>query len=453
VTNSVPAVVIGAGVSGLVCAHALKKRGVETMVLEASPGPGGVIQSERRDGFLLELGPQSFNATAPVLQLARDLKIDGQLLAAPQAAQRYVLINKRLRKVPLSPPAFFTSSLFGMKTKWRVLRDIIGHSVPPEHDESLANFVRRKFTVELLEKLIAPFVSGIYAGDPEKLGLRDAFPQLFDAEKSAGSVIRGSLRAVKADQAQDKKPSLQTFCEGNQTLINTLAESVGSGLRCRAEVRSIVVTGANSRAMQFEITASCKGQVETFSAGRLIVATNAWRAGVLLRDTDERFERILQTIEYAPVAVVSLGYSKDSVGHRLNGFGFLVPRSSGLQVLGTVWNSALFPNRAPQGHVLLTAFVGGVTNSSAISLSAEELTAVAHREISPILNLSQPPVFSHVQKYEAAIPQLNLGHGTRMSELEKVRSKYPKLGFVGNYLGSPAIGSCIQRALSLAAII
>jgi oxygen-dependent protoporphyrinogen oxidase len=442
--------VIGAGISGLVCAHALKKRGVETLVLEASPRAGGVIQSDRRDGFLLELGPQSFNVTAPVMNLARELQIDTQLVGVPHRAPRYVLINGKLRRIPLSPPAFFSSSLAGMKTKWRVVSDIIGHSAPPEDDESLANFVRRKFSAELLEKLVGPFVSGIYAGDPERLSLRSAFPQLYEAEKSAGSVIRGSLRAVKTDGAPTERPSLQTFRDGNQTLVDALARGLGPNLRCGIEVQSVSLSGPGSSTVQFEITALSDGRTETFEAERLIVATNASRAGMLLRGIDARLEEILQAMEYAPVAVVSLGYKKTAVGHSLNGFGFLAPRSSGLRVLGTVWNSSLFPDRAPKGQVLLTSFVGGVTDPGVISLSAGELVALAHRELAPVLKFSQAPTFSYVQKYETAIPQLNVGHGTRLAELEQIRAKYPTLRFVGNYLGSPAIGPCIERAVAIA---
>ena len=162
------------------------KAGVDAHIIEASGVPGGVIRSERRDGYLLEFGPQSFNATPAVLNLCGDLGIEEQLVRAPSRAPRYVLVNGDCVRFRLSPPAFMKSSLFGLGTKVRVLKDVLGRSTPPETEESVAAFVRRKFSPELLEKLVGPFVSGIYAGDPEKLGLRSAFPQLYEAERSAG---------------------------------------------------------------------------------------------------------------------------------------------------------------------------------------------------------------------------------------------------------------------------
>ena len=228
-TAHVPTLVVGAGISGLVCAYALRKAGVDAQVIESNATPGGVIRSERRDGYLLEFGPQSFNATSALVNLCRELHIDDQLLPAPANAPRYVLVKGGLRPVPLSPPAFVTSSLFGPLTKLRVLRDILGRSTPPQSDESVAAFVRRKFSRELLDTLVGPFVSGIYAGDPEKLSLRSAFPQLYEAEKSAGSVIRGLLFSAKKRSAPAERPTLQTFREGNQTLIQALAANLGLG--------------------------------------------------------------------------------------------------------------------------------------------------------------------------------------------------------------------------------
>jgi oxygen-dependent protoporphyrinogen oxidase len=450
VTTRVPAIVIGAGISGLVCAHALRKRGVDALILEAAPRPGGVIQSERRDGFLLELGPQSFNATAPILNLCGELQIDKQLVEAPHGAPRYVLLNGKLQPVPSSPAAFFTSSIFNIATKWRIVRDLIGQSTPPDNDESLADFVRRKFSEELLEKLVGPFVSGIYAGDPEKLSLRSAFPQMYEAEKSSGSVVRGLLRDGKKEGASKDKSSLQTFCDGNQTLVDTLAAGLGSNLRCGVEAQSISVDSPDPSISGFQVMAKSGGHTDIIVAERLVVATSASRAGALLSGVDSRFQSALQGIEYAPVAVVSLGYNKSAVGHSLNGFGFLAPRSSGLKLLGTVWNSSLFPDRAPKGQVLLTSFIGGVTDTAGVSLPVEELVAIGHRELAQILNISKKPIVSHVQKYDAAIPQLNIGHDARMSELQKLCAKYSNLHLAGNYLGSPAIGPCIERALAIA---
>lgn len=446
--------VVGAGISGLVCAYALRKAGVDAQIVESSATPGGVIRSERRDGYLLELGPQSFNATSGLLNLCRELHIDDQLLPAPANVPRYVLVKARLRPVPLSPPAFIASSLFGPLTKLRVLRDILGRSTPPQRDESVAAFTRRKFSRELLDKLVGPFVSGIYAGDPEKLSLRSAFPQLYEAEKAAGSVIRGLLFSARRRSTSAEKPTLQTFREGNQTLIQALAENLGSNLRCGVTAQRIRLATAPRDATIdtpiYEVSLLANGREELLTTDRVIIATPTQQAATLLRDVDLQFESALSAIAYAPASVVSLGYPKSAIHHSLEGFGFLVPRSSGLRILGTVWNSSLFPNRAPDGHVLLTSFVGGATDPSAVSLPESEIVSIVHRELASILGISQPPSFSHVQAWQRAIPQYNLGHIQLIGRLDQMQRKYPSIRLIGNYLGGPALGACVEQALTVA---
>jgi oxygen-dependent protoporphyrinogen oxidase len=380
-----------------VCGYALRKAGIDAQIIESSATPGGVIRSERRDGYLLEFGPQSFNSTSTLLNICSELHIDDQLLQAPANAPRYVLVRGRLQPVPLSPPAFIASSLFGPVTKLRVLRDIFGRSSPPQSDESVAAFTRRKFSRELLDKLVGPFVSGIYAGDPEKLSLRSAFPQLYEAEKSAGSVIRGLLFSAKKRAPSAEKPTLQTFREGNQTLIDALAAHLGPNLRCGVTAQSVRIRPASrdseTDTPTFEVTLLANDREEVLTTNRLIIATPAQQAGTLLRGVDPQFESALSQIPYAPVAVVSLGFPKTAIRLSLGGFGFLVPRSSGLRILGTVWNSSLFPNRAPGGHVLLTSFVGGATDPGAVSLLESEIVSTVHRELTSILGISQPPSF------------------------------------------------------------
>jgi oxygen-dependent protoporphyrinogen oxidase len=442
--------VVGAGISGLVCAYALRKAGIDAQVIESSVTPGGVIRSERRDGYLLEFSPQSFNATPALVNLCRELHIDDQLLPAPASAPRYVLVKGSLRPVPLSPPAFIASSLFGPLTKLRVLGDILGRSSPPHKDESVAAFTRRKFSRELLDKLVGPFVSGIYAGDPEKLSLQSAFPQLYEAEKSTGSVIRGLLFSARKRSESADKPTLQTFREGNQTLIQALAANLGPNLRCGVTAQRISRAMTRSGTPIFELTVITNGREDALTTDRVIIATPAQQAATLLRNVDPQFESALSAISYAPIAVVSLGYPGNAIHHSLEGFGFLVPRSSGLRILGTVWNSSLFPNRAPDGHVLLTSFVGGATDPSAVSLPESEIVSIVHRELASVLGISQPPSFSHVQAWQRAVPQYNLGHIRLIDILEQMQRKYPSFRLIGNYLRGPALGACVEQALTVA---
>jgi protoporphyrinogen/coproporphyrinogen III oxidase len=459
-THYVPALIVGGGISGLVCAYALRKAGMDAVLVEASDRPGGSIHSLPLDGYLLELGPQSFSSTPPLLALFAELGIEADLVQAPAHAPRYILVDGVLKQVPLSPPAFLTSDLVSARTKWAVARDLFGKSRVPDQDESVAAFVRRKFSAELLDRLVGPFVSGVYAGDPERLSLRSAFPMVHDAEKRKGSVIRGMM--AKSGERPRQGPTLQSFRDGTEALARAIAAGLGDRLQLNARVTRVELDAAGT---SFQLTIRSPGKEETILADNVIMATPADVTGELLRDViSPTMGSLLSAIEYAPVAVVSLGYRRSDVGHPLVGFGFLVPRSAGLRTLGTVWNSSLFPGRAPDGHVLFTSFVGGATDPGAAALSPEELTSLVDNELAPLMKIRQDATagrgkphpyqfrgsFSHVTIYSRALPQYNLGHADRLAAIEGHRTKFPNLWLAGNYLRGPSVGACLEQSLSVA---
>ena len=445
-TRHVPALVIGGGVSGLVCSYALQKAGVEVLLVEASERAGGVINSIHRDGFLLELGPQSFSGTAQLRTLCAELGIADQLLEAPRRAPRYVLVNGRLRRVPLNPVAFFLSPLISGATKWALVRDVFGKSIPPEADESVAAFIRRKFSEQLLDRLVGPFVSGVYAGDPEKLSMRSAFPMVPEAEQAAGSILRGMMKLAKAKKGPRERPALNTFRDGNETLVRALGNKLGSTVLLRTSAANMYRQNDGS----FHVSLEGAGGSDSVSAKSVILATPTDVTGKLLAQLDPSFESLFTPIEYAAVAVVSLGYAKKDIGDALEGFGFLVPRSAGLRILGTVWNSSLFSGRAPEGQALLTTFAGGATDPSAVKLSSEELSSLVHREIAPLLWIKNAPAFCNVTIWPRALPQYNLGHGERLASISKNLARFPGLFLTGNYLHGPAIGACVEQAMAVA---
>jgi oxygen-dependent protoporphyrinogen oxidase len=455
-SSQVQVLVVGAGISGLSTAYALRRSGISTLIVEATSRPGGVIQSVQRGGFLLEYGPQSFSGNASITAMCKDLEILDQRVLADPKAPRYVLIDGQLENVPMGP-GILTSSFTGGGTRGAILRDLFGSSRAPEPDESIAGFIRRKFSTTLLDRLVGPFVSGIYAGDPEKLSLRAAFPILYEAESAKGSVIRGAFAVMKQRKATRgdaprEKATLQTFRQGNETLPDALAKKLGDHLACGVEVTSIqsLEPGQEPKTPRFLVTLRSPRGEEQVEAERLVLAVSPRAAGALLSRLNPAFDSQLSPVEYAAVGVVSLGYRKEQVGHNLAGFGFLVPRSSRLNVLGTVWNSSLFPGRAPEGQALLTSFVGGATNPTIIQKSPEDLARLVHRELTPLLAIHKDPVFSNVTVWPRALPQYNLGHVARMSTVQKLRADFPGLHLVGNYLNGPAIGTCVEHALKVA---
>jgi protoporphyrinogen/coproporphyrinogen III oxidase len=442
-------IVIGAGISGLTCAYALQKAEQNVMLLEASERPGGVIQSAEEDGYLFELGPQSFSSSPALCNLSDELELTKLLVEAPHGAPRYVLLGGSLAPVPMSPTAFLASSLLGWKTKFAILTEAMRTTYPPEPDESVAAFTRRKFSADLLDRVVGPFVSGIYAGDPEQLSLRAAFPKMYEAERISGSLVRGMLRlaqsAKRTAKETPRRPTLLSFRAGNETLVRSLAEKLGSGLRC-----NVAVTELSRSNQGFVVRAQTSAGNQELTCQRVVLATPAQTTAQILQNISAQAASPLREIEYAPVAVVSLGYQRRQVRHSLAGFGFLAPRSSTLRILGTVWNSSLFPGRAPQNRALLTSFIGGATDPRAAGLSADELAGLVHRENAAVLGITGNPELKRVTSYLRAIPQYNLGHSKRLKHTQENLAAIPGLSVIGNYWMGPSIGACIEHALAVA---
>src|ERR1700735_2290874 len=205
-TEAQQVTIIGAGISGLACAYRLGQLGIAVSVFESADRPGGVIESDNSSGFLFESGPQSFQGSELLLRLIRELSLESELQISDPSVPRFVIRNKGLKNLPMSPPAMLTSSLLTLGSRWKLASEPLRRSIPPAEEESIANFVRRKFGSEILEYLVAPFVSGVYAGDPEQLSLKAAFPSLEEWEREHGSIIRGAMKSRKANGAEAQPP-------------------------------------------------------------------------------------------------------------------------------------------------------------------------------------------------------------------------------------------------------
>jgi protoporphyrinogen/coproporphyrinogen III oxidase len=444
--------IIGGGISGLACAWRLRQLGLPVLLLERGRRFGGVIETVEQDGFRFDVGPQSFTGTPALSELIDELGLGGELLRADPRAPRYILKHGRLVPAPLSPPQLLLTPLLGFGTKLRIISEPFRHTRPPDADESVAAFVRRKFGADLLANLVAPFVSGVWAGDPEKLSLASAFPSLRRLEERYGSVIRGVMKQRR--EAAGIRPSLCNFRGGQSELVAALAARLGDSALTGAEIATIRRSpGAN--AQTFELTYKLGGATQSLSIRALVLATPAHETAQLLHDVDAGFKDPLGKIEYAAVAQVSAGYRLEQIKYRnadtgLRGFGFLVPRSEGLRLLGTVWNSSLFPGRTPQGMASFTSFLGGMTDPEMASYSPERIAAIAHSELSSVLGIGGAPVTQHVARWPRALPQYNIGHQGVTSALRNLCARTPGLFLAGNYLAGPSIGACVEHANEVA---
>jgi len=457
--NAAPVIVIGGGISGLACAWRLKQRGAPVLLLEKSSRFGGVIQTVEQNGFLFECGPQSFMLTPPLAELIESAGLTGEVQKAPPRAPRYILKNGKLVAAPRSPLSLFGTPLMDGGTKWRLLTEPLRRSHPPDEDESVAAFVRRKFGDSLLENLAGPFVSGVYAGDPEKLSLRSVLPSAYEWERVSGSLLRGALRQMRSrPKRTGPRPGLCSLKRGAGSLLSTVGERLGDCAKLGVAVNA-VNRNTGTAGWQFEVQSRVEnvvagGKNEVSVAARaVVVACDAGQAGRMLRAISPQFQEPLNAIPYAPVAVVALGYRREAIGRPLNGFGFLIPRKEGLRTLGTVWNTSLFPGRAPEGHVLLTSFAGGATDTEICGWSEDRIAATVHEELARALNIHESPVARHVQINPQAIPQYNLGHGQITESVNRLCDETPGLYLAGNYLEGPSTGACVARSFRIASEI
>ena len=438
-----PVIVIGGGISGLTCAYHLQRAGIPVRALEAGSRPGGVIATKERDGFRFELGPQSCLTTESLLRLVDALGMGDQLLHADPRAPRYILLRGRLFPAPLAPPSLLTTPLFSAGTKWRLVTEILRRSHPPEEDESIAAFVRRKFGGELLDRFVAPFVSGVYAGDPERLSLRAAFPKLHEFEAKYGSVLRGAMKSRPAKGSP--RAGLCSFRDGMETLPRAIAARLGNSLLLEASVEGLRHGKANGKPW-FEVDIARHNHRETLAANAVVVAAPTALASQILAGLSDKFAPLLSRIEYAPVAVVSACYRRDQIERPPAGFGFLVPRVEGLRVLGTVFSSSLFAGHAPEGMVCFTSFAGGATDPKFCDLSDEEITETICAEVARVLGITGKPAATNLHRHTRALPQYNLGHTQIVKSLEALTASMPGLFLAGNYLSGPSIGACVEQA-------
>lgn len=458
-------VVIGAGISGLVCAYRLKTLGVDVALIEKSDRVGGVIQSEGTEGFLIERGPNSSQGTDELIALVEELGIIDELVEGDPKAPAYVYFNKRLHAVPSGPGAFLKTNLLSLAGKLRIFKEPfvpVRHPDVEESEESVASFARRRIGLEAAERMVAPFVSGIYAGDAEQLSVQAAFPRLAELESSYGGLFRGMFakaaearRAKKAasavfDKAAATRRRLCSFREGMAVLPRTLSSKLGEDLLTGCEKLRIADCGVRidgqSQSPRFTVEFERAGNHHQLACDRIVIAAPATAAAKVVRGISDRLSGLLEEITSPPLAILSLAYDVSAIATPLNGFGFLVPPGERMNILGCVWNSSLFKGRAPEGKALVTVFIGGARNPDIVRLADGELVSTAHGELQRVLGISSEPAVVAITRYERSIPQYNLGHFARVQRIESLLGGLPGLRLIGNYLHGVSTGDCIKEA-------
>ena len=471
--------IIGGGLSGLAAAVRILEltsesaTPVELTLFEAGSNLGGLVGSEWIGEYLIDRGADSFLTTKPAaVRLCQRLGIEDRLIKTDEK-YRGAMVLRQGRPIPvpegfqlLSPTAIWpvlTSPLFSIGGKLRLMMEWM---VPPRSapiapdqpaasgsalsDETLANFVRRRFGQEALDRLIQPLVGGIYTSDPEKLSLAATLPRFLEMENEYGSLIRASMfPRRKSGITNDENISVRSkdrssgarygqfagLKGGMNDLVDALCKKIESqcqirlntpvvSIQCGHPLNSNSLHQSNSYSIAFD-----DGHFEQFDG--VVVAVTATKTGKLLQQLDADLSRSLGQIEFASTALVISGHQLSDIQNPLHAFGLVVPACEKRQVLAVSFSSRKFPDRAPSGRVLLRTFVGGAMQPELFEKSDQEMSSIVRSELNSMLGVRGEPDFMRIFRYRDAMPQYHVGHLDRVARIESKMSHYPGLELAG----------------------
>ena len=437
-------VIVGGGIAGLAIASELSASAADVVVVEGSARPGGNIRSTREAGYLYEWGPTGFLDNVPeTLALAARAGIEARLTRANRAAERrFVIRGGRLRELPHGPLGFFTSGVISLAGRARVLGEPFVPRRRGTSDESVLAFATRRIGREAAEVLVDALVTGIWAGDSERLSVASAFPKLAALEREHGSLVRGmiaSRRKRAGGGPAGPGGKLTSFPDGLEELPMALAASLGERLLTGLPVRSIAPRPRSGWRIEAEGSPPLEADV-------VVLASPAWTSAGIVAGFDPSLAEHLAAVPTVPVAVVHLGFDRTRAADKLPGFGALAPRGETRSLLGVLVPSNIFPDRAPPDALLATAMLGGARDPSIVDRDDTTLTGRALAEIRAVTGLDAEPRFVRVLRHQRGIPQYNLGHGARLEAIDSALASHRGLFLAGNSYRGIAINACAADA-------
>ncbi|MDP2136862.1 MAG: protoporphyrinogen oxidase [Candidatus Didemnitutus sp.] len=443
--------IIGAGITGMTAAYRLHERGFRVKVFERNSEPGGAIRTHHEDGWLIEAGPNSVQFGEPELkQLVTDLGLDADLqIANPLAKKRFIVRGGKFVPVPMGPGQFFQTNLFSARTKLALFTELFTRPRVRNTDVSLAEMVRSHYTQELVDYAVNPLIAGIYAGDPTKLSVKHAFPSLWEAERAKGSLARGMMAAAKARKARGESSGpapIVSFRRGLQQLINTIGRKLPAG---SLELNSTVETLIPGQPHQLIWSRGTDKRTSEFDFVVLALPAPAL-AQLTFGTLGERPLASLDSIVHPPVTSLFLGYKREQVAHALDGFGGLVPEKERRDVLGILFSSTLFPGRAPEGHVALTIFAGGMRQPEHARLSTPQLLSHIADDLRDLVGVTGDPVFVKHTVWPRAIPQYQIGYERHFEKMKQLEAEYPALFIGGQARDGISLPDCCKSGAKLA---
>lgn len=440
-------VIVGAGITGLTAAYWLKKEGINAKIVEANPEVGGNIKTISHNGFVFDTGPNSGLETTPLIsQLVNELNLSDEFIYAnKEANRRYILRDGLLHPLPLSPKDFLTTKLFSTKGKLRVLMEPFVGKSKDGYYQSVAQFVRRRLGEEFLDYAINPFISGVFAGDPENLSVKSAFPKLYRLEEVYGGLFKGMIKGAKERKKRAEKSkqeaSMFSFKSGMSRLIKALKENLNDQILVNHKVIDL-----DRKEDHYILKILENGNVINLETKSVLFTIPAYAVAEILKDKDGVLFNHLSTIYYPKVLVLNLIYKKEKIGQPLDGFGFLIPEKEKKKFLGAIWNSAIFPNRGDENLASFTLFVGGSRQSNLLDSGIEKLIETVISEFKEIMKIEEKPISVNYKLWEKAIPQYSLGYIEKEKAKDEFEKNYPGVFLGGNYRGGISVGDCIKNS-------
>jgi len=454
-------VVVGGGIAGLAAAHRIveinreRSVGLELILLEGSPRLGGCIATERVGDFLVEAGPDSFITEKPwALRLCERLGLTSHLVSTQAAYQKiYVVHHGRLVPLPegfflLAPTRlrpFVQTPLFSWSGKLRMAAELFLPRGGKDSDESLGSFVRRRFGAEALERVAQPLVGGIYASDPDKLSLAATMPRFKEMERNKRSIIRAMWseqrrRSRNREAGSGARWSLfVTLAGGMQEFVDTIAKHLPEGsVRLNSPVTKLACDESK------RIWRVKTGGNEALEANAVILATPAFRAAEMLGEVASDAADEVKNITYASTATVSLAYRSEHFPRKLDSFGFVVPAIESRKIVACTFSSLKYPGRAPEGHVLLRAFVGGSLQPELFHDDDATMEKHVREELASLLGVTAQPLFSRICRHPNSMPQYQVGHLARVQRIETALSRFPNLAVAGSAYHGVGISDCVR---------
>jgi oxygen-dependent protoporphyrinogen oxidase len=436
-----PVAIVGAGITGLTAAFYLRKRNIPVVLYESSGRAGGIIQTVRGDGYIVERGPNTILETCEAVStLIDDLGLTSRRMYAPPGMKtRYVVRGGRPVALPQSVLSAVRTPLLSLLAKMRLLGEPFISRGNTE-DESLSSFVKRRLGSELLDYVIDPFVGGVYAGDPDRLSVTHGFPKLHTLELRYGSLIGGTVLGARerrrAATISRAGAPMFSFDDGLAVLTNALQSELGDAVRLRSAVRTVTPGGQAWR------VSTATGTHEHSAV--LFCAPAHCMAGINMGSKRREDLNVLCDIYYPPIARVAVGFRAEQITHPLDGFGVLIPRKERMNSLGILFSSSMFPNRAPEGHTLLTAYLGGSRSSDVVDATDTRLVDLALTDMRKLLGISGTPAFENVARIARAIPQYNVGYGNVKDTINRLETKLPGVFIAGSYRDGISVADCIR---------